>query len=272
MSQTSPLDRKFGGKWRSPPPLFWQGGRLCAVRCGARTSWRVRVPHAKPGPMVRLQMRCLLLVVGGRLAAGSATQSFTKKPRYFCDPGDAGPRLHKATTPAECEALCAADMSCGAYSLTNAQVPALQWCFTPATMCATTCTVSGCTNFDTYFKDGWKAPPFNLSETLTSSMVLQQAPAKAAIWGWGVPGTKLVATLGAAAVGAATVDPAGRWSLSLPPQKANAEPANLTVAVVGGAASERVTLSDILVGEVWLCTGAILSHPCPSTALSTAVP
>ena len=171
----------------------------------------------------------LLLLLHLCAAAGLSAGAFTKKPNYFCDPGNAGPKLHKNTTPAQCAAICSADPSCGAYSVTNAAVPSLVWCFTPATMCTTTCTVTGCTNFDTYIKDGWKPVPFNLSETLTSHMVLQQAPAKAAIWGWGTPGTKLTAALGPTHVGTAAVDSAGRWAISLPPQKPNAVPNNLTV-------------------------------------------
>lgn len=68
------------------------------------------------------------------------------------------------------------------------------------------------------------------------------------VWGWDAPGTKLMVTLGkvqAEAVAGAD----GRWQVTLPAQPAGG-PVELTVA---GTRTEK--RSDILLGEVWLCSG-----------------
>lgn len=91
---------------------------------------------------------------------------------------------------------------------------------------------------------------FAVSSALSSSMVLQRAPAKARLWGTGVPGAA-VAVTGAVATVEVGVD--GRWSLLLPPQPAG--PVFGTGTLVLLSQGSNVTLTDVHMGEVWLCTG-----------------
>jgi hypothetical protein len=202
---------------------------------------------------------CMLLCSAAQMTALAAAEGATwaEKPGFFCHPGVSDSRLHKNTSKDECAAICAGAPHCRSYAVTNAHVPALQWCFAPETDCPNPsgACAEGCTNWDTYLNPDYTPPPvlpFNLSETLTSHMVLQQAPARAALWGWGIPGTKLAI---GGKMATATVDASGRWSVSLPPTKASAAPTNLTIAVVGGKPEDKVVLADVMFGEVWLCTG-----------------
>jgi sialate O-acetylesterase len=64
-------------------------------------------------------------------------------------------------------------------------------------------------------------------------------------------GEKVAATLGRESA-SATADRAGRFALAFPAREASAEPVTLTVAGADGSAA---TVSDVLVGDVWLCSG-----------------
>lgn len=79
-------------------------------------------------------------------------------------------------------------------------------------------------------------------------MVLQQGQL-IPVWGWAVPGVSVEVTL-ATAVGNGTVGPDGCWRVNLPVQPAGG-PFDLRVT----AGSETLVLSDVLVGEVWVCSG-----------------
>ena len=83
-------------------------------------------------------------------------------------------------------------------------------------------------------------------------MVLQrQAPIP--VWGWSDPETAVVVQLGSDSSKAVTTmaDKNGRWKASLPPQEASVKGLALTVTSAG----KSLTLNDVLVGEVWLCSG-----------------
>lgn len=90
-----------------------------------------------------------------------------------------------------------------------------------------------------------------LSQALSSSMVLQRAPARARMWGTDSPGA--VVTV-AQAKASATVGKNGRWSLLLPPQPAGPAFGTGTI-VVTSSGGGNITVSDVLMGETWLCTG-----------------
>jgi sialate O-acetylesterase len=80
-------------------------------------------------------------------------------------------------------------------------------------------------------------------------MVLQQdKPIR--VWGWETAGKEVTATW-AGQTRKATAAPDGRWSVHFDPVKATFAGRKLVVA--SGATS--ITISDILVGEVWLCGG-----------------
>lgn len=90
------------------------------------------------------------------------------------------------------------------------------------------------------------ALPF-LSPALGSHMVMQRGRPNA-FWGWTSPGEKVTVSVGGKkAVGAAGPD--GKWLVRIDPPKVGGP---YTVAIDG---SQHVELTDVLVGDVWLCTG-----------------
>ena len=88
--------------------------------------------------------------------------------------------------------------------------------------------------------------PF-LSPVFTDHMVLQRDQ-KDAVWGWAKPGEKVSVSLaGQSADAVAGAD--GKWQVMLPALPAGG-PHNMTVS-----GPEIVTLVDILIGDVWICSG-----------------
>ena len=92
-------------------------------------------------------------------------------------------------------------------------------------------------------------PTLRLPNFLASHMVLQRE-APITIRGWGKAGEQVRVTLGKEQA-TTKVNKDGKWELSLKPRKASAEPVELTVQSGG----ESLTLKDILIGEVWVCSG-----------------
>jgi sialate O-acetylesterase len=89
------------------------------------------------------------------------------------------------------------------------------------------------------------AAAVRLPEIFASGMVLQRSPATP-VWGWSEPGAQVRVALGPVAA-EAQAGPDGKWR------------ANLDLASVGPGPHEmtvnELKLSDVLVGEVWLCGG-----------------
>jgi len=86
-----------------------------------------------------------------------------------------------------------------------------------------------------------------LPTLFSSNMVLQQGK-KAAVWGTADPGEQVTVTLGdQKATG--TADSEGRWKVELGALKAGG-PWEMTVA-----AQNTITLHNVAVGEVWVCSG-----------------
>ena len=79
-------------------------------------------------------------------------------------------------------------------------------------------------------------------------MVLQQKQANP-IWGWDAPGTKITVTF-AGRTQTATAGADGKWTVKLAAAPANATPQTLTIA-----GSEKREIQDVLIGEVWMCSG-----------------
>lgn len=69
------------------------------------------------------------------------------------------------------------------------------------------------------------------------------------VWGKAAPGERVAVSLGKSR-GTATAGKDGRWQVVLDAQPLSAEPLTLTVA-----GKNRVTREDILLGDVWLCSG-----------------
>lgn len=79
-------------------------------------------------------------------------------------------------------------------------------------------------------------------------MVLQQKQSNP-IWGWDTPGTKVTVTFGDQKKSAeAGAD--GRWTVKLDPVSANATPQVLSIS-----GTNKKDVQDVLVGEVWMCSG-----------------
>ena len=86
----------------------------------------------------------------------------------------------------------------------------------------------------------------------TNNMVLQ-CDAKVPVWGWADPGESVTVSF-AGQTATATADADGKWSLKLNAMPASAEARNLTVSTTG-ASTPTITLANIVVGEVWICSG-----------------
>jgi len=79
------------------------------------------------------------------------------------------------------------------------------------------------------------------------NMVLQQGR-KVSFWGTAAPGEKVTVTLGEQTV-STTADKAGQWQVELKPLAAGGPH---EVKITG---SNTITLKNVLVGEVWVCSG-----------------
>ena len=89
-----------------------------------------------------------------------------------------------------------------------------------------------------------------LPAVIGDHMVLQQDK-PISIWGWAEPGEKVLVRLSSQEASArAGVD--GQWSVTFPPFQAGESPLEL---VVHGDKSPEIVIRDILVGEVWVCSG-----------------
>ena len=94
-----------------------------------------------------------------------------------------------------------------------------------------------------------QAQPLKLAHIFSDHMVLQQQT-EAPVWGWGVPG-KTVTVEGSWGASARTkVADDGSWRVALPTAAAGV-PYTLTVS----CGKEKLTVSDVALGEVWICSG-----------------
>lgn len=91
-------------------------------------------------------------------------------------------------------------------------------------------------------------PDVRLPALFTDHMVLQQG-LDLPVWGWADEGERVTVTFRGQEK-TATAAAGGRWEVRLKPLKASAEPAVLTVA-----GKNRLEVKDVLVGEVWICSG-----------------
>jgi sialate O-acetylesterase len=86
-----------------------------------------------------------------------------------------------------------------------------------------------------------------LPSLLSDGLVLQQGM-KVNIWGTADPGERVTVTLGGQQVSAVT-ESGGQWKVKLGPLNAGG-PFTMTIA-----GKNTITLHDVLVGEVWVCSG-----------------
>ena len=86
-----------------------------------------------------------------------------------------------------------------------------------------------------------------LPHILSDNMVLQR-DLPIPVWGWAGPNEKVTVRLGKSSI-SATASADGKWALKLPKMPAGG-PYQMTVA-----GTNTLTLSNILIGEVWVCSG-----------------
>lgn len=98
----------------------------------------------------------------------------------------------------------------------------------------------------------WAAPKLPLLHPLFCDHAVLQRDTQVPVWGWSEPGAKVsVMFAGQKYSTVAGLD--GKWVVKLKAMPASAEPRTLTVtSSVGQAAA---SISDVLVGDVWLCSG-----------------
>ena len=87
-----------------------------------------------------------------------------------------------------------------------------------------------------------------LSNIFSDHMILQR-DRDLTIWGWADPGEKVTVTVGDRSSEAVANDK-GEWSAPIKALKTSKHPIELKVA-----GKNKITLTDILVGDVWLCSG-----------------
>lgn len=92
------------------------------------------------------------------------------------------------------------------------------------------------------------AQPLDLDTPLSSHAVIQRDRAFP-ISGQAAPGSKVTVTIGSESH-SANADAQGRWQITLPPRAAGGP---YVVELRGGA--ETMRLDDVMVGDVWLCSG-----------------
>jgi len=95
------------------------------------------------------------------------------------------------------------------------------------------------------------AATLRLANLFTDHTVLQRER-PAPVWGWADPGEAIRVEF-AGQTKSTTAGADGRWLVRLDPMPASAEPR--TLAIRSAAPDRKYIIYDVLVGDVWLCTG-----------------
>ncbi|QDU32846.1 hypothetical protein KS4_08820 [Poriferisphaera corsica] len=93
------------------------------------------------------------------------------------------------------------------------------------------------------------ATALDLPAAFTDHAVLQHG-VSVPVWGWTDNNAQVEVTFQGHTI-TTTANADGEWQLKLPPLKPSKTPANMSIR----SGSESTTVKDILVGEVWLCSG-----------------
>ena len=97
------------------------------------------------------------------------------------------------------------------------------------------------------FLAGSAVAAIRLPKLISDGMVLQR-DAKLKVWGWSAPGEKVMLEIAGQKL-SCKANEAGEWAVQLPPQKAGGP---FTMEIKG---ENTVKISNILFGDVWLCSG-----------------
>lgn len=88
-----------------------------------------------------------------------------------------------------------------------------------------------------------------LGDVWQSSMVIQRDQ-PICIWGWAAPDARVALQLGSQSA-QTTASADSSWQIHLPARPASTDPCTLLVQ----SGSQRLQLTDLLIGDVWLCAG-----------------
>ena len=104
-------------------------------------------------------------------------------------------------------------------------------------------------------------PPFRFSGAHSDHMVLQAAPLQAAVWGFCEPGDDVTVRFNDAALPAklSAVNGSTIWTAALPITKPSYTA--YTIDAHSKLSGKTITLSDVLFGDVWVCSGQSNSAP-----------
>lgn len=89
-----------------------------------------------------------------------------------------------------------------------------------------------------------------LADIFSSRMVIQQQT-QLNVWGWATPGSTVQITCSWSKSVLSVADGSGKWQTSVQTPEASLIP--VQISVISGA--DSILLTDVLVGEVWLCSG-----------------
>ena len=95
-----------------------------------------------------------------------------------------------------------------------------------------------------------KVSELRLADVFSDGMVMQRNQ-DVRVWGWGTPGVTVTVTF----AGQKKTDAVGKdgtWMVKLAPMKASATPAEMMVIQ---SDAEKAVVRNVLVGEVWFCSG-----------------
>lgn len=93
------------------------------------------------------------------------------------------------------------------------------------------------------------AAPLRLPSIFSDHMVLQR-DMPVPVWGWAEPGETVEVTAGGVTV-STKADESGRWMVKLGAMEAS----DAVITVTVSTSSKTITFKDVLVGDVWLCSG-----------------
>ena len=108
------------------------------------------------------------------------------------------------------------------------------------------------------------ATELKLPTIFSDHMVLQREPFRVRVWGWAGSNEQVTVSL-AGSSGSSVADADGNWQVELEPLAAGG-PFTLTVA----GASTTIKLNDVMVGDVFVCSGQSNMEMTVSTAFNAS--
>jgi len=98
------------------------------------------------------------------------------------------------------------------------------------------------------------APAYPLLHPLFSDHAVLQRGLNVPVWGWAAPESEVTVEFAGQAVKAKAAND-GKWMAYLSPMGYSAQPRNLKVTGISNNLSQTVEAKDVLVGDVWFCSG-----------------